>query len=341
MLAKYPPPNPKVSIIIPAYNTEKYIARALQSALDQTEKDIEVIVVDDGSTDSTLEIVKSFFDKRIKLIITESNAGPSHARNCALREATGDWIAILDSDDWYAPERLARLLEAARLQNADLVADDLHMIHDNAEHPWGTLFTQHGDHLTETIRINALYFVESHLSGQGPGLGFIKPLMRRTFLMQYGLMYDEGVRCGEDFKFYFICLLQGACFMIIPEAYYYYRSRQGSITQSNLNKQYLLRHLNLNPFQHNLVINNADLSSALSRHFFLIEQQVSYDAVMGPLKAGAFSAAFFEMKKNPVFFSLFAKRIPELLRFRIHRYFHKVKSILRKPTKSSNEVNDR
>jgi succinoglycan biosynthesis protein ExoO len=325
------PLNPKVSIIIPAYNTEKYIARALQSALEQTEKDIEVIVVDDGSTDNTLEVIKSFLDKRIKLIINGSNAGPSHARNCALREARGDWIAILDSDDWYAPERLAKLLDAAYLQNADLVADDLYKIQDDAEHPWCTQFSQYGGCLTEARRVDAVQFVESHLPGLDHlGLGSTKPLIRNSFLKNHGLIYDESVRCSEDFKFYLLCLLQGACFMVIPEAYYYYRSRKGSITDSYMDEQYLLRHLNLNPVQHNHVIDNADLSLALSRHFFQIEQQISYDAVVQPLKSGSFLAAFSEMKNNAAFFSILVKRIPKILGSRMRRYFHKAKKNFKK-----------
>ncbi|MEO5573128.1 MAG: glycosyltransferase [Gammaproteobacteria bacterium] len=332
MLAHDPPANIKVSVIIPAYNTEKYIAHALQSALDQTERSIEVIVVDDGSSDDTVQVTKSFIDERIKLIVTANNAGPSHARNCALRLATGDWIAILDSDDWYAPERLAQLLAAAHSHNTDMVADDLYMIHDEAEHPWGTLFSQSGSNLTEVRNVDAVDFVESHLPGLDHlGLGSSKPLIRRRFLEQHGLMYDETVRCGEDFQLYLMCLVHGARFTIIPDAYYYYRSRKGSIIDgNNLHNQNHLRQLNLGLLRHKLIANNVALTSAISRQLFLIEEQISYYSVIQPLKTRSFLTAFSEMRNNPAFFSVFITRIPEMFRFRFHRILRKLKNLARK-----------
>ncbi|MEH2161398.1 MAG: glycosyltransferase family 2 protein [Nostoc sp.] len=102
--------NPKVSVIIPAYNTEAYIAKALESALEQTLNDIEVIMVDDGSNEQTVEVAKSFTDKRLKIIVNQKNIGVSAARNRALIAAQGEWIAILDSDDWYDPKRLEKLV---------------------------------------------------------------------------------------------------------------------------------------------------------------------------------------------------------------------------------------
>ena len=94
--------NPKVSVIILAYNTEKYIAQAINSALRQTEKNIEIIIVDDGSTDNTLEVIKSFFDKRIKVLVNPQNLGQNFSANRAIKAANGNWITRLDSDDTQA-----------------------------------------------------------------------------------------------------------------------------------------------------------------------------------------------------------------------------------------------
>jgi len=91
----------KVSIIIPTYNREQYISQAIESALSQTLADIEVIVVDDGSTDNTREVIKPYKD-RIEYIYTE-NGGPAHARNTGMKIAKGEYIAFLDSDDLYYP----------------------------------------------------------------------------------------------------------------------------------------------------------------------------------------------------------------------------------------------
>lgn len=99
---------PKVSVIIPSYNCESYIAETISSVLNQTFKDIELIVVDDGSTDRTQEIVASF-GAPVRLI-TQANARVCAARNRGIREATGEYICLMDHDDYWYPEKLARQL---------------------------------------------------------------------------------------------------------------------------------------------------------------------------------------------------------------------------------------
>lgn len=97
--------QPKVSVIIPTYNREKFIGAAIKSVLDQTYKDFEIIVIDDGSTDGTADVVKEFNSEKIRYIY-QSNQGRSRARNHALELAQGRYIAFLDSDDMYLPEKL-------------------------------------------------------------------------------------------------------------------------------------------------------------------------------------------------------------------------------------------
>jgi glycosyltransferase involved in cell wall biosynthesis len=102
--------KPKVSIIIPTYNRANLIGRAIQSVLDQTYKDFELIIVDDGSIDYTEDIIKEFQkkDKRIKYIRREKNRGGSAARNTGIKAARGEYIAFQDSDDEWLPEKLEK-----------------------------------------------------------------------------------------------------------------------------------------------------------------------------------------------------------------------------------------
>jgi glycosyltransferase involved in cell wall biosynthesis len=100
-----------VSVIIPTYNRGYIVSRAIKSALDQTYKNTEVIVVDDCSTDNTEEIVKKFFDPRIKYIRHPENKGKSVARNTGIKSSKGCFTAFLDSDDEYLPEMIAKSLE--------------------------------------------------------------------------------------------------------------------------------------------------------------------------------------------------------------------------------------
>ncbi|TKJ32795.1 MAG: hypothetical protein CEE38_22180 [Planctomycetes bacterium B3_Pla] len=102
---------PKVSVVIPTYNRANCIGRAIQSARRQTHKEIEIIVVDDGSTDNTEEIIKLIPDQRIRYIRCETNSGSGAARNEGLKVAQGNYIAFLDSDDEWLPEKLARQVE--------------------------------------------------------------------------------------------------------------------------------------------------------------------------------------------------------------------------------------
>ena len=97
-----------VSIIMPSYNTAKYIGKSIQSVLNQTYKNWELLIVDDCSTDDTEKVIKSFDDKRIRYLKNDKNSGAAVSRNKALREAKGRWIAFLDSDDLWLPEKLER-----------------------------------------------------------------------------------------------------------------------------------------------------------------------------------------------------------------------------------------
>lgn len=106
--------TPTVSIIIPTYNRARLVGRAIQSALDQTYQDFEVIVIDDGSTDNTEEIVKSINDPRIRYVRHSENRGGSAARNTGIKVAHGEYIAFLDSDDEWLPEKLQHQLKILR-----------------------------------------------------------------------------------------------------------------------------------------------------------------------------------------------------------------------------------
>lgn len=95
-----------VSIIMPSYNTAKCIAESIQSVLAQSYKNWELLIVDDCSTDNSMDVIRSFNDPRIKLLKNDKNSGAAISRNYALREAKGKWIAFLDSDDLWMPEKL-------------------------------------------------------------------------------------------------------------------------------------------------------------------------------------------------------------------------------------------
>ena len=115
--------NGKVSVIVPVYNVEKYVAKCMESILAQTYTDIELLIVNDGSTDGSYEICKDYAlkDSRIKLF-TQDNKGLSASRNRMLREATGDYVLFVDSDDWILPCLIERLIVLISEKDADIAA---------------------------------------------------------------------------------------------------------------------------------------------------------------------------------------------------------------------------
>ena len=227
--------KPEVSVIIPTYNCEDYIAQALESIFAQTYSNFEIILVDDASTDSTLQIARSFSDPRLKIIARPENTGVSSVRNCGISQARGNWLALLDSDDWYAPKRLENLLEIAVKQDADLIADDLFLIRDREQYPWSTLLQKKQPRRGFVELIDAVRFVKSDRPSpinapRNWSLGYTKPLIKREFLLKHNIKYNEAINVGEDFILYLECLIKKARFLIVPQPYYYYRTRELSLS---------------------------------------------------------------------------------------------------------------
>lgn len=115
--------KPLVSVIMPAYNAEKYIETAIRSVLLQTYKNWELLILDDGSTDRTAEIAEKFAneDPRIRVLLNPKNMGVARTRNRGFDEAEGEWAALLDSDDVWHSDKLEKQLAAAELSGADMI----------------------------------------------------------------------------------------------------------------------------------------------------------------------------------------------------------------------------
>ncbi|MBW4670968.1 MAG: glycosyltransferase [Cyanomargarita calcarea GSE-NOS-MK-12-04C] len=315
--------NPEVSIIIPAYNTEAYIAQAIESALTQTEKNIQVIVVDDASDDSTAKIAKSFSDPRLKVFINSQNFGQNYGLNYAIKKATGKWIATLDSDDWFAPDRLEKLLHCAYAENADMIVDDLYLIGDGNTKPWSTLLRESKAHIPTMKYIDPMFFIENDVPGMWSfPLGITKPLIKRDFLIRHGIEYMENIRLGCDFYFFLNSLVHGAKCLFIPKSYYFYRSRTGSlVTTSQIKRLEEYSKATEYFLKQDIMKNNPELSLALSKRLHLIERTRPYLQVIDPFKEGKLLTALIEMVRNPYFFWHLLTQLPRIFIRRWHYYF--------------------
>jgi succinoglycan biosynthesis protein ExoU len=209
----------EVTVVIAAWRAAATIGRAVSSALAQCET-AEVVVVDDASNDAgaTIEAARAADDGsgRLKTIALEMNGGPARARNVAIAASKAPWIAVLDSDDFMEPGRLGALLALAH-EGYDLIADDLLQTPDGQPSSAGQPLWFRGDRTP--LDISFAFFVETNVPRPGRHrreLGFLKPLMRRSFFERNGLVYDETMRLGEDYDLYARALSFGAQMRLIP-----------------------------------------------------------------------------------------------------------------------------
>lgn len=217
-----------VSVIIAAYNIENYIERAIRSALDQQDVSVEVIVIDDCSTDKTFAVASSIKDERLTCLRLPQNGGPSIARNKGFAKASGTWIAVLDGDDAYAPHRLADCLKRAAETRADIVADNLYVIRE-ADGERFTMFRPND--LPASGILNLADFIRGNTSFFGSySLGYLKPVFKADFLRQAKIAYDPEIHIGEDYMLMCEALAQKAVCAIAPSAGYLYTARTGSIS---------------------------------------------------------------------------------------------------------------
>ena len=211
------------SVIIPAYNVSSMIGRAIRSAAAQTLPPFEILVIDDCSTDHTVEVVKALGREipSLRLLSTPANGGPSAARNAGLREAKADWIALLDADDAWKPGRLERLSEVASATLADFVADNLVMWDPVAQAQFKPTYFELPEPRKQ-ITLLDMFRADDNFNFSKASFTLMKPIFRRKFLAEHKLEYNESMKVGEDFNFYVEGLFNGAKLILIDEAYYIY-----------------------------------------------------------------------------------------------------------------------
>lgn len=213
-----------VSIIIPTYNTEKYIEKCIQSVLEQTYTDYEIIIVDDCSTDNSMDVVARFKDPRIKVIKNEINRGPSYSRNRGIQLSKGDFIALLDSDDWWTPNRLEVMMDFIESHHADVLFDNVLYIREGEEKPYTTYYQFKGITVDKAQQVTPEYFVNNDL-------GILKAIIRKEIIMDHSIQYEESITYGEDFIFYLEIITRTTKVWLLKEGYYYYLSREGSLVK--------------------------------------------------------------------------------------------------------------
>ena len=217
--------QPKISVIIPAYNAETYLESCVRSALQQTYQNLEILLIDDGSTDSTWEICRRLAaaDSRIRSI-HKQNGGVSSARNAGIEAASGEMLTFVDGDDELKENGLEALIEAQQRTGADIVAAWYDM---GAPIP----YPEAGDVVwkgTEALQKS----LEDHpLTYSAWAKLYTREIIGDT-------RFQEGIRVNEDSLFVFRLLCKQPCFAGIKDVVYFYRPNAASASRAAFSEKY-------------------------------------------------------------------------------------------------------
>ena len=225
--------NNLISVIIPIYNVEKYIKQCLDSVINQTYKNLEIICVDDCGMDNSMQIVEGYAknDNRIKIIKLPENSGQGKARNVGIDHATGDYILFIDNDDFIDNDYIEKLVNAAKRTNVDVVCNPAILKYfgdDNSKNKFIKSKREYdlnevldwNDELLKTLPISACC-----------------KLYKTSLLKDNKIYFAENRLKFEDFYFWYILKTKIRNIYIIFDSVYYYRQRENSIMSVNKYQQ--------------------------------------------------------------------------------------------------------
>lgn len=228
---------PIVSIIVPAYNVEEYIARGIESVLEQTYKNIELIIVDDGSKDNTAKVIGEYAEKdnRVKFY-SKMNGGVSSARNVALTKATGEYILFLDSDDWLEAHTVEYLLKMIEGETKVLVSADCFFAYLNDD---GSIRKEKHRDVYKRIKVNRHDALLTTGNGEYNLQSSCYKLYSRKVIIENNITFREDIAHGEDglFVFRYINCVEGLLYDTEP--LWNILERPNSATTAPYNKKWL------------------------------------------------------------------------------------------------------
>ena len=220
----------KVSVIIPVYNVEEYIEECVESVVNQTLKEIEIIIVNDGTLDNSMKKIERFLsDKRI-IVINKGNGGLSSARNAGLEIAKGEYISFVDSDDFIDEMLLEKLYKNA--ENNDIIISDVVECNN---------ITQ--EKKLREIKNEIKKYNKGSYFWRYCGFSVWNKMYKRNFLIENNIKFIEGI-IFEDIPFNFYSLFLSNRVKYVEETYYYYRAKRKNSILNTLNEEKSLKAYN-------------------------------------------------------------------------------------------------
>lgn len=221
-----------ISVVIPVFNTAPYLKKCLDSVCGQTYQNLEIICVDDGSTDGSEKIVEDYArkDPRVK-VLHKSNGGESSARNAGLQESTGEYVAFVDCDDWLEPDMYENMVQAMEEKSVDMVLCGYFLSTDAGSSP-----VKNEKPVSEDVfdRHKLFGYVYQRDSYRGVTSWIWCKLFRRKLLFCNGEMisFDETLRFGGDLLFFIRAALNVSRTVYLPQPFYHYYQRESSTAHS-------------------------------------------------------------------------------------------------------------
>lgn len=221
----------KISIIIPIYNAEQYLEQCLESVINQSLKEIEIICVNDGSIDNSLRILEKYSrkDNRI-IIINQENEGSSKARNKALEVARGEYCLNIDSDDWIEQGYFETMYEKAKKENLDMLVSDIVLVSSNGREILKDI------QMSDEKLINGNQWVELFLKHEAMGYTWNKLIKRKSIGT---LNYNENIFCWEDVNFLMKLALNCNKIGKLNKSFYNYRQGENNGSRKKNIKSFL------------------------------------------------------------------------------------------------------
>lgn len=247
-----------VSVIIPAYNCERYIVKSVSSVLNQTYSNIEIIIIDDGSTDNTpmlcdeLEVLHSNI-----VVVHKKNEGVSVARNVGLRHATGEYIVFIDADDEMMPDMVSFLLENIESEKADISICGVRIIE-----PDGRMMDEFGTGKKEVLQSEEA--LKRMLLGMNFNTGLWTKMFRKHTIKD--VLFEKGIRMHEDKYFIFRALLTSKVIVIEDVSKYIYVRNDASVTKRAFNDRWFDISIITEKIQNDILKFRPGLASAVYFH---------------------------------------------------------------------------
>ncbi len=221
--------NPKLSIIIPTYSVEKYLPECLDSVVNQTYQNLEIIIIDDVSNDSTPQIIREYAkkDKRIKAVFHKKNKGPGATRNEGLKLATGKYITLMDHDDWQDLSKYEKMIQKAEETQTDMVFCNANEFDETT----GKTFTLYKE--PKEFREKQIVDIKNWDKKGFIFRTFVPPwtrIFRKDFVKKYDLQFAGNGNKFDDVLFHYLSVIFAKKVSYIDEILYTHRFFSGSIS---------------------------------------------------------------------------------------------------------------